>query len=822
MHHHFLNSSDKIAIYAGENEISYAQLIRRVEAYAGQLEIKPGERAAIFAENCVEWIYAFYAVWAAGGIAVLFDFAASDKELAHMLQDSQPKIVITSGEGAVRLKNTDTGFNGRVVCFNGFQQSTTHPLQPVERDFDETAVIMYTSGTTGLPKGVMLSYNALRFNIKGVLDSGMLIEKDRALVLFPFHHIVPLQGHLLCPLFVGASIVFISELSGEVIMDAFVKYHITILNGVPRLYERFHQKIFGKIRSNPAGRILLLLARIFPFHALRRFLFSRVHKAFGGSIRFLLSGGAPLPKKLADDFWRIGFRMIEGYGLTEMGPLISYNTPQAWRTGSVGRPISGVDVRIVDGEVVARSPGMMQGYLNDTAATDKILVDGWIHTGDTGYFDKDNFLVLTGRKNDMLVLANGKNVYAEEIEQQLSAVYPQLGEIALTLRAGKLFAVIHPDLNLFAEQGVKNIREAIKWEILDRYNSQVPLYKKILDFTVINQTFPRTRLGKLRRYQLNTMLETPPRKKDEKAQNDNESTRLLVSYLSKECQQPVAIHSHLEMDLALDSLALIDLKIYIENTFGIPVSDSLFIEHPRVADLVEFIERNKTGVDTNAAGLADRLRNIKPVNTRRGGLSFYLLRLLFSPAMLIYIRLKRQGVAQLRELNRLGKNFILAVNHQSFLDPFLLAHAIPVGVLRNTFFLAKGKHFQFPLGRLIGRGLNSVILDVNQNSETTIGKLVSLLKAGKNVVIFPEGTRSYTGELGRFSNTFALLSKELAIPVFPVGIKGAFDLLPRSSRLPRPGRVEVTVFSSIDPLEKDVEQISGTVFSQINNYIEAE
>ena len=286
----------------------------------------------------------------------------------------------------------------------------------LSRDLHETALILYTSGTTGEPKGVMLSFKNLLSNIKAIEKVGVAGKEDRTLALLPFHHSYPLMVTMLVPLYLGATIVFLERLSSEELLKALKEHKITILVGVPRLYQLLHQRIMEGIRSNPLGNLLFAIS---PFlnPPLRRLLFKRVHKAFGGRIKYLVSGGAKLPVDIALDLNRLGFTILEGYGLTETSPIVSFNPPQRPKLGSVGLPIEEVYVKISEeGEVLVRGVNVMQGYYKKPEETKKAFKDGWFMTGDLGYLDQEGYLYITGRKKEILVLSGGKKVNPEELE----------------------------------------------------------------------------------------------------------------------------------------------------------------------------------------------------------------------------------------------------------------------------------------------------------------------------------------------------------------------------------------------------------------------
>ncbi len=817
-----IHDSDKIAIRSRNQSISFRDLVRQVESLASTLNIDPGAHVALFADNSPNWIVCLYAVWYRGGVVVPIDYSAEPEDLAYMLQDSDPQMVLTDSNGLLKIQEClpgDSQPSFELIRIDPFPVSESSAVKHGSRESD-TALILYTSGTTGKPKGVMLSFDNICFNINAVIQTEMLVAEDRILALFPFHHIVPLQGHILCPLFIGATVCFADELSAESILHSFKEYQITVLNGVPLLYERFHQRIFHKINESLFGRLVLIVARMVPWQSFRKNLFRRVHRAFGGKLRYMLSGGAALEKRIADDFWVLGFRMIEGYGMTEMGPLISYNTPREYRTGSVGKPVPGVEVRIEDGEVMARSPGVMQGYLNKADATNEILKDGWIRTGDLGEFDDAGFLILNGRKHDRIVLPSGKNITAEAVENRIIKDTELIADLALIERNGKLLAIIQADLDLAKQRGIKNIREAIKWDVLDQYNQSVPAYKRILDFVLTSQSLPRTRLGKLKRFQLNQVLAPKIDPVKNRQMHDDPIYNKLSAYLEKELKRSIQADAHFELDLGLDSLAFMDLKIFLEEEYGIQTDERLFIEYPTVSDLTVHIRQTRLDADTKSGAVSTLLTKRRHQQLKINRFLIYLSRVLVYPVSIFYYRIKKQGMKALPQFMRERGNFILAPNHQSFLDPFILSMALPIDVLRNTFFLAKKKHFNFPLGNFFKNNLNTIISDIHTESDLVVDKIVSVLEQGRNIVIFPEGTRSFSGKLGHFNQTYARIAKDLKIPVFPVGIRGTFRLLSRTQKFPKPGKVEIQVFDRIEPFDIDAGQIHQQTVALLKKYVE--
>lgn len=812
----------KTALIYHDEPVSYGELLINIDDFSRQLELDEGDRTCLFAENRPEWIYAFYAVWKHGGINSAVDAGAGEQELLAVLEDCRPKIVFVSRKSLetlekIRGKLTDIP---RVLILEEMAERLENERPDSGEDFtlpvdpEKTALILYTSGTTGEPKGVMLNFRSVYFNMQAVFETGLIDGDDVLLALFPFHHTVPLQGHVICPLYLGSTVVFVKSLTSDEILRLFNEYKVTLINGVPRLYDLFHRSIMNKVRSNPAARLLFALARRIDKVETSRKLFKKVHDRFGGNLKVFLSGGAKLDGQVCRDFWTLGIPTIEGYGLTEMGPLISYNLMDAWKPGSAGRPVKGVNVRIEEGELLARGPGLMEGYLNKPDATEQIIRDGWVHTGDTAYIDDEGFIFLTGRKSERIVLASGKNLNPEEIEHVILEQSDLIKEIALTEREGRILAYIHPDMDLVRERGIHNLHEAVKWDVIDTYNRKVPEYRRILNFVLSPKELPKTAMGKIKRYRLNELITEG---KDTAAARSKapklEEYRILADYLTRERGRMITPESHLEIDAGLDSLELLELRVYIRKRFGLELGKDVFLHHPTLVRLAEHIHTLRENGAKPAVEEADgTLRPVEDFPIRRPNWLVKGLFLLMSPLLSILFGIRRFR----KNTVRFNKPAIIVSNHQSFLDPFILARTLPRRALMDTYFLAKSRFFKSSMGRYFAERTNSILLDLHEPTESLFNRLMELLKQGKNIVIFPEGTRTFDGKMGSFKKTFAVLSKKLNLPVVPVAINGAYDSFPRTKIIPRPKRIDVRYFAPVHPDGKTVQEILRDVRSTIS------
>ncbi|MFA5499851.1 MAG: AMP-binding protein, partial [Candidatus Omnitrophota bacterium] len=388
----------------------------------------------------------------------------------------------------------------------------------------DTAVIVYTSGTTGVAKGVELTYKNLMFQAKELNRLVNYTEGDNFLSMLPLNHMLEMTGGLLSPLYVGATITYCDSLKPANIIALMNETRTTVMITVPLILKIFHDGIMKKAQSLPFVQknfffVCLHLCRFMLKFNMKpgKAIFSKIHGQFGRHLRCFVSGGAPLDQAVEMDFNAMGFTILQGYGLTETSPVIAVNTFKELKYGSVGKPIPGVEVKLMrpdgtfgeEGEIVTRGDHVMKGYYKNPEKTAEIIKDGWLHTGDIGKFDKDGFLYITGRIRNLIVLGGGKKVFPEEIEEVMSAS-PYIKEICVLgkiaaegLKAGteEVFAVIVPNLERF-EGAEKKDRELIRKKIdaeVGRLGGNLAEYKKISGLMLYFDELPKTSTRKIKR-----------------------------------------------------------------------------------------------------------------------------------------------------------------------------------------------------------------------------------------------------------------------------------------------------------------------------------
>jgi long-chain acyl-CoA synthetase len=514
---------------------------------------KAGDHAALLAPSSPRWVIAYFGILKAGGIVIPIDKDLKNIELQHILADCAARVLFTDsacldtahelikglpslhrivmlrppqyrGSGHIRSAAAyagpgdgweDLAGEGRLRTFEDLVDEEL--LSPVLRGHGDTAVILYTSGTTGRPKGAMLSHANIVANITGAVAHFRLDESVHTLSFLPISHVFEQVCGILLPLSLGGTVSFCESLKklGENLNEV----KPTFFLGVPAVYRMILDRIMKKIGASMVSRFL------FSCPATRPLITGRILRSFASGTIFI-SGGAALDPAIASGLERLGLRIYQGYGITETSPIIAAECPGFKRLGTVGRPLKNIEVRIdspdeeMVGEILVKGPNVMEGYYRNPQATNDALVDGWYRTGDLGRLDPDGFLSILGRVKNLIVTPNGKNVYPEEVENELlkspyiaeAVVYGQM----VAPSTEEIHATIYPNreaVDAYDRKRGKSSMTAADLEALLRAEvssacERLAVYKRVRKFTIREDEFPKTATRKVKRCEMDAINST--------------------------------------------------------------------------------------------------------------------------------------------------------------------------------------------------------------------------------------------------------------------------------------------------------------------------
>jgi len=838
---------------------TYAEMFDKSGEHArtliAKLGLHPGDRIALLGENGPEWSLAYCSISRACCTAVPLDRAMPPKEALRLINLVEAKAVIIS-PALYKTFRDELGENSALPpCLNMYADLSPHdgaawPYpeasigdRPLKEPTPESlASILFTSGTTLDPKGVMLSHANVLADALSVAEVLEPMETDRFLSVLPLHHAFEFTCGFLIPIYGGSSIHHIEVLRAKDVLDTMKLAEITVVLGVPRLFKLFMDGIKSKVDARGAsGRFSMSLGHTVAGalemaggKGARKRIFKEVHAAFGGKLRLFVSGGAPLDPEIYNFFKGFGITIAEGYGLTETAPVLTVNPLGDQKAGSVGPPVPGVEIRINQpdsagvGEVLARGPTIMHGYWHNPAATEKAFDAGWFRTGDLGRIDKDGYLHITGRLKDVIVTSAGKNVYPDEVEAALKEIsgVKELCVVGMAARSGsgeEVMVVVVP----LPEAKRDAIQSAI-----ERVCQSLPSHQRVSRIEFQSDELPKTSTLKVQRSKVRARY----------AKGGSETAKIAAAAPTLGAIASSALQSEgdvfveiaravaeasegrvkpnevspdmkLEMDAGLDSIGrgqlLTTLEVQLEISIPPGTEGKLFT----VRDVIHVVETaRKTGKKNEGGRDAKRLweRAKSTQDDIHSGmqqsLSKSLLQGVFSTTasvfMNTYLRVDCHGIENVPK----SGPYILAANHCSHLDSVAIrevlgkrAAGLHVMGAKDYFFDTRVKSWFFTTF------LNALPFDREENLSESLSTCKTVLESGRAILLFPEGTRSITGELQAFKPGIGVLGVELNAPVIPIFLRGTFEALPKGKSLPRPVRLVVTVGApmNFDALKKE-------------------
>ena len=821
-------------------EYSYHDVVRESHRVAGALHgagVRPGDRVGILMENSPHWVFALLGILRSGGIGVPLSTLLPADSVRRLVGHSCCRLVFTDSSNWETAVEALTGTEAEIVAKDPPREGALEwetflargegiAWEPAVSP-DGTAVLMYTSGTTGDPKGVRIAAGGLSSDIDGIIELLELDPDHRILSVLPFSHVLPLVANGLGALAAGCGVVFLPEISPQRIVDAFKRHRISFFVCVPQFFYAVHKRIFGQVAAQPwplrqLFRVMLKVAGRARSQRLGRRLFSKIHRSIGPDLDLLITGGSRFEPRIAEDFQALGYTMVQAYGLTETSAAATITPVSRNAVGTVGLPLRGVSIRIEDpndsgvGEICISGNILMQGYYRNDDATAEVMRDGWLYTGDLGRLDEAGNLTITGRSKDVIVLASGKNIYPEEVEEhyEKSPFVKELCVMGMPDTAGPgdtLHAVVVPDLDEFRRRNQTAIGEMIRYELENR-SKELASFMRVHSLTVRNEALPRTLTRKLKRFEI-YQDELGRRHSDSVATNEvedderlREGSGAVVARLLREAKPdlgPLKLDQNFDLDLGFDSLGRVELLTDIEAELGIELSEGATNQIFTVGELLDAFDAADQAEASSPRRWKDRLtadgdeelaRRYIPES--RAGLTLFAFPIIrfFGLVATLPFRHKVQGLQNLPDAGP----FIICPNHVSYLDPFLLCSRLPFRVIRDIFILAYSDYLEGFLVRPLARSANIVPVDPNANLTRAMRISAVGLRRGRILLVFPEGERSIDGRLTAFKKGAAILAVELGVPLIPVGIRGTFEAWPRGGS-PRAHPVDMHIGNPIHP-----------------------
>jgi long-chain acyl-CoA synthetase len=775
----------------------------RTATVLAALGIKKGDRVALAGRNHPDWVIAYFGILRAGATAVPVDPALDLAGWGNILTESGARVVLwddtVSARGAVTAARpglVSIDLHSEVAGGSDLEESPSALEVAIEPG--DLASLIYTSGTTGRPKGVMLTHANFTSLVAALAPIFPLSRGDAVLSVVPLHHTFELTCGLLLPLSRGARVVYVGELTGDRIAKGLKASRATAMVGVPALWQLLERRVLMQVDARgPLARPAFDMAaganRWLAAHLgidAGRLLFGSVHAGLGGRMKWLISGGAALPAETQQFFQSLGLRLTQGYGLTEAAPVLTVTRPSHRIQHGVGEAVPGVELKIAHpdgqgvGEVVARGPNVMVGYTDEQATRQAIDAEGWLHTGDLGRIDRRGRLEIIGRLKDVVISPTGENVYPEDVERRLVGV-PRIAELAVVgvdVRGEERLACLAVPEGESKNGRSGHAREALRSAIEGLPPSQRPAIVHLYEAAL-----PRTATRKVKRDEVRAIVArlVAASTRPENGTADPSGVRKAIAAVRGIAVEQVTSHAALRGELGFDSLMLTELLEALESRFG-SLEPQRLQGCATVADL-EVLVSDRSAAERRAESSPSPQRGFdlgaepivlpEPVQEVGRSLIGKLQDVFYGEVM----KPRVYGRAHLPH----NRNVIVVANHASHLDMGFVRYALGpygedvVSLAAQDYFFESGVKRAF-----FENFTNLKAIDRRATLRHAIGQASDVIERGKTVLVFPEGTRSATGEIGEFKPLVGHLALAHGVDVLPVFLGGTHAAMPKGARLP--------------------------------------
>jgi long-chain acyl-CoA synthetase len=773
--------------------------------------IKKGHRVIIKARNSPEWVVAFMGCLMEGAVAVPLDVNSGSEFEKKVLAEVKPELVIYS-EGEIdkslRIKSINTADLEDILSDVEQVKDSGQKILP-----GDLAEIIFTSGTTTNPKGVMITHGNIESNLKSIQP---VMEKWRKFFRFmrglkilsvvPLSHMYGQLIGIFIPVMIKSSVVFMDSVNPAEIIKAIKEEKIWILGALPKILEIMKDYMIKKFNLE-SGKFKKKYEKLKKIKWPVRFIaFLNIHVKVGWRLIAIVVGGAFFDKNI-DQFWRcLAYTIFQGYGLTETAPLVTLADPTRVGAGSIGEALKGIKVRLVNGEIYVKGSNVTPGYFEDSSLTKKSFSKGWFKTGDLAEIDEKGNIVFKGRKDSVIVREDGINIYPEDIESVLKTFKTVKDCMVIGLKDGS-------SLRIHAVLIIDDKFKGKVQEIINEANKKLNVYQHVNSYRIWpGDDFPRTATGKIKRNELLKILSGE--KKEKKISGgeynrDMEDILELLKHFKKVRKESIKGDSELEGDLGLDSLDLAGLSGIIEEKYNIEVDDSYIARNTKISELEKMIKSPP-----------ERSARRTPFYSFPFWLPVRIIRAIFQfilyPFTFLVYRLRVSGRENLINLKEPS---VLAANHTSVLDSFVILYSLPFNIRRKVVVLMSIEyHFRNffyhtgPWWRRIMEAAGFYILvnlfvNVSPLSRTygfkrvmeNIGKIID---KGWHVLIYPEGRVTTDGKIKEFEAGIGVIALDMGVPVVPVRVGGLFNILRNGvipwGHFPRRPLVEVSYGSPVE------------------------
>lgn len=743
------------------------KLAKKVSLFLQDNGINKGDKVLVCAPNSPYWVCVYWGCLLRGAIVVPLNIQTSQQVIQKIADQTESKIIFKF-------------LFFRHELSPSIKQYYLEHLEDLVQDFDiinyqdtkilqeDLVQIMYTSGTTGDPKGVMLSHENLYSNLQSISEIIKVNKNDRILSILPLSHIYEQTIGFLLPYSYGVEIIYTHSYAA--IRQLIQENEITKMVAVPEFLQLIMARIENEAEAHNKKKSLIYLRKISLFINIKlisRILFYPILKSLG-KLNTISSGGAPLDAELEKKWLAMGIDILQGYGLTETSPVITSNRPNEIRSGSVGKPVKDVQVKIADDkEILVKGPNVFIGYYKNPEKTkETFTTDGWFKTGDLGEFDKDGYLYVKGRIKYMIKGPGGQNVYPEDIEAELNKID---GVIDCCVLGFERPTGLEIHAVLLLDQQKKIDVE----EVINKVNNNLASYQHINAVTVWPDIdFPRTPTRKIKKEEIRKFLENKEEKKPQILKDKKSRLMQILSHITGIDINKISLDTKIVPELQLDSLRRVELVAWIEEDLNSTIDESDINAKTTVKELEEIIKNKKTITVEKGIRRWTRSRLLFPLKWFLQTIAYLITR--------FYVKLEVKGLENLKNLKL---PVIFMPNHISYVDPIVLHMALPKKLKDKISFAAARdvlyQQYKF-LSYLIEIAFNSFAIQrgEQENIKQGLDNIGQMLDLGYSVVLFPEGRMSKTGELLDLRRGAGLIATEMDAWIVPVKIIGSNDVMP--------------------------------------------